>query len=54
MYWMPYVDFFKEEFLKLINMPFGFSQKSRLKILQGADNVERFSILDDEEVVYGI
>lgn len=35
-------------------MPFGFSQKSRLKMLKGSDNIDRFSILDDEEVVYGI
>jgi hypothetical protein len=33
------LDFYKEEFLKLINLPYGLSQFSRLKKLQG--NYER-------------
>lgn len=35
-------------------MPYGLSQKSRLKVLQGYQNYNRFSVLEDEEVVYGI
>ena len=39
----------------MINMPYGYSQKARLKIVQGSSqNIERFSILDEEEVIYGI
>jgi hypothetical protein len=35
MYLYPNADFYKEQFLKLINLPFGLSQFARLKKLQG-------------------
>lgn len=28
------LDFYKDEFLKLINLPYGYNQRTRLKILQ--------------------
>lgn len=35
MYPSHYLDFYKDEFLKMINLPYGYNQKTRIKIIQG-------------------
>lgn len=44
------LDFYKDEFLKLINLPYGLNQSSRMKKLQGYDghNWKRASMSSDD------
>ena len=45
------IDFYKDEFLKLVNLPYGYNQVSRLKLAQNytPENWNKLSSEEDEQ-----
>ena len=44
---------FQNEFLRMVNMPYGYSVNQRLLMMQGYE--EEFSMKEDEDgVIYGV
>jgi hypothetical protein len=54
MYLFYHLVYYKNEFLKLINMPYGYSVEKRLKFLHGYDEEADFPEEDENGVIYGL
>lgn len=48
------VDYYKDEFLRFINMPYGYQPEKRLKFIQGYDDQNEDLAEDDDGIIYGL
>lgn len=49
-----YLYYYKDEFLRFINMPYGYQPEKRLKFIQGYEDQSEDLGEDDDGIIYGL
>lgn len=47
-------DYYKDEFLRFINMPYGYQAEKRLKFIQGYEETSDDLSEDSDGIIYGL
>jgi hypothetical protein len=48
------LDYYKDEFLRFVNMPYGYQPEQRLKFIQGYEDMSDDLSEDSDGIIYGL